>query len=166
MGAVELSPSPTTVVHFAVLGLETTQRLQILDVTPLVVAALGRCGLWEGVVTVQTRHTTTGLLLNEFEPLLAADLRAMLERLAPAGAGYAHDDFARRAALAPDERVNGAAHCQAALLRASESVAVSGGDLRLGRWQRILFVECDGGQRRQVSVTCVGIARDRPPRPA
>ena len=93
----------------------------------------------------------------------------MLERLAPAGVGYAHDDFARRADLAPGERVNGAAHCRAALLRASETLPVSGGTLMLGRWQRVLFVECDGGQRRQVSVTCLGIGRStrarRRPRP-
>jgi secondary thiamine-phosphate synthase enzyme len=163
MGAVELRPG--TIVHHAVLGIDTAHPLQIVDITPLVAAALGRSGLWEGVVTVQTRHTTTGVLLNEDEPLLSADLRAMLERLAPSGVAYAHDDFARRAALEPDERINGAAHCRAALLRASEHLAVSGGALMLGRWQRVLFVECDGGQRRQVLVTCVGIARDRPPGP-
>jgi secondary thiamine-phosphate synthase enzyme len=111
---------------------------------------------------VVTRHTTTGLLLNEHEPLLASDLAAMFERLVPASASYAHDDFTRRLALQPGERVNGHAHCRAALLRASECVPVSGGVLALGRWQRVLFVDCDGGQPRQVAVVCVGVAGDAP----
>jgi thiamine phosphate synthase YjbQ (UPF0047 family) len=76
----------------------------------------------------------------------------------PAAAPYAHDDFSRRVALQPGERVNGHAHCRAALLRASETVPVADGALALGRWQRVLFVDCDGGQRREIAVVCVGVA--------
>ena len=112
---------------------------------------------------VQTRHTTTGLLVNEHEPLLLADFGAMFERLAPTGRLRPRRLHPAGGACSPASGGNGHAHCRAALLRASESVAVSGGALGLGRWQRILFVECDGGQRRQVSVTCVGIARTGPP---
>ena len=154
------------VVHHAVVGIETARALEIVDVTPLVAAVVAQRGWWDGVALVQTRHTTTGLLLNEHEPLLAGDLTALLERLAPAQLWYAHDDFPRRSALEPGERANGAAHCRAALLRASESLAVAGGGLRLGRWQRLLFVECDGPRHREVSVTCLGIGRDRPRVPA
>ena len=50
----------------------------------------------EGLLVAQTRHTTTGLLINEHEPLLLADLEALFERLAPVAAVYAHDDFSRR----------------------------------------------------------------------
>ena len=52
------------------------------------------------------------------------------------------------------------AHCQAVLLRASETVPVADGQLALGKWQRVLFIDCDGGQRRQVSVTCIGVGGD------
>ena len=146
----------TTVVHHATVTLDTASRFQIVDITSLVESVVRRAGLWDGLVCVVTRHTTTGLIVNEHEPLLGDDLAAMFERLAPASAGYAHDDFARRQALLPEERMNGHAHCRAALLRASETLPVSGGALTLGRWQRVLFVECDGGQRRQVSVVCLG----------
>jgi secondary thiamine-phosphate synthase enzyme len=151
-----------TVVHRAVLTVETEQPLQIVDLTPLVDAVIRRAGLADGLVAVTTRHTTTGLMLNEHEPLLGLDVMALLGRLAPEGAGYAHDDFTRRAGVRADERVNGHAHCRAVLLRASETLPVADGQLVLGRWQRVLFVECDGGQRRQVSVTCLGVGRDAP----
>jgi len=151
-----------TVVHRAVVTVDTDRPMQIVDLTPLVAAVVERAGLVDGLVAVTTRHTTTGLLLNEHEPLLEHDVLAMLERLAPRGAGYAHDDFARRHGVPPGERVNGHAHCRAVLLRASETVPVADGRLALGRWQRVLFVECDGGQRRQVSVTCLGSGREAP----
>ena len=58
--------------------------------------------------------------------------------------------------IVPGERRNGHAHCRAALLRASECIAVSGGELDLGRWQRVFFVDFDGGQHRTLSLTFVG----------
>jgi thiamine phosphate synthase YjbQ (UPF0047 family) len=35
-------------------------------------------------------------------------------------------------------------------------VSVVSGVLDLGRWQRVFFVEFDGGQRRELSVTLIG----------
>jgi secondary thiamine-phosphate synthase enzyme len=148
-----------TVVHHATLELRSERSLQMIDLTPLIASVVQRAGLWDGLVAVTTRHTTTGLLVNEHEPLLEDDVTAMFERLVPAAAGYAHDDFARRQEVSAGERVNGQAHCRAALLRASETFPVRAGALVLGRWQRVLFVECDGGQRRQISVVCLGRAR-------
>jgi secondary thiamine-phosphate synthase enzyme len=145
-----------TVVHHATVVLETVRPLQVIDLTPPVAATVRGCGLWDGLVSVQTQHTTTGLLLNEHEPLLEEDLLAQLARLVPDG-HYAHDDLARRTGIAAGERRNGAAHLRAALLSASETLPVSAGGLVLGRWQRLLFVECDGAQRRRISVTCLGV---------
>ena len=139
------------------LTLHTVHTTQFMDVTRLIEGAVQQAGLHAGVVTVQTRHTTTGILLNEYEPLLLADFRALFERLAPSRYDYAHDDFLRRTEnLTADERPNGHAHCRAALLRSSETLAVRGGLLDLGRWQRVIFVEFDGAQRRQVTLTMMG----------
>jgi secondary thiamine-phosphate synthase enzyme len=136
------------------LSVETRHPVEFVDITDAVSGAVADAGLANGLVVVQTRHTTTGLLINEHEPLLLADLQAMFERLAPDGDVYGHDDYGRRTVnLMPGERRNGAAHCRAALLRTSESVPVVDGRLGLGRWQRVFLVEFDGGQRRDVSVT-------------
>src|SRR5690606_11493626 len=106
-----------------------------------------------GLLHVQTRHTTTGLVINEREPLLLADIDERLELWAPAGASYGHDDASRRTVnLVPGERRNGHAHCRAMLFRVSETIHVLDGRLALGRWQRVMFVELDGPQRREVSV--------------
>ncbi|MEZ5292211.1 MAG: secondary thiamine-phosphate synthase enzyme YjbQ [Vicinamibacterales bacterium] len=147
------------------LRVATTRPMEIVDLTEGIASAVAGAGLWLGAVSVHTRHTTTGLFVNEHEPQLLLDLEALFERLAPAGAAYAHDDFARRTGpLAPDERRNGHAHCRAMFLRASEIVHVSGGVLALGRWQRVLFVDFDGGQPRQVSLLLQGAGGPDEPR--
>jgi len=38
------------------------------------------------------------------------------------------------------------------LVGASETIPVEGGELQLGRWQSVLFVECDGPRTRTVDV--------------
>jgi secondary thiamine-phosphate synthase enzyme len=144
-------------VRHIVLAIETRQPLEFVDLTVDVSRAVEEAGLDEGLVSVQTRHTTTGLLINEHEPLLLNDLEAMFERLVPASLPFAHDDSSRRTVnLSTPERRNGHAHCRAALLRTSECVTVTGGRLNLGRWQRIFLVDFDGGQRRELSLTLIG----------
>ena len=81
MGVADLVAA--TVVHHATLEIRSDRPLQILDLTSLVESVVRRAGLWDGLVAVTTRHTTTGLLVNEQEPLLEADLAAMFERLVP-----------------------------------------------------------------------------------
>lgn len=139
------------------LFITTTRPLEFVDVTAAIEHVIQASGFEDGIVALQTRHTTTGLLVNEHEPLLLADLRQMFERAAPEDASYAHDDLLQRTVnLTPHERRNGHAHCRAALLRTSETMAVEAGALLLGRWQRIFFVEFDGPQARQLTVTLVG----------
>jgi secondary thiamine-phosphate synthase enzyme len=139
--------------HHLTISVVTREDTEFIDLTPALGALVQSLGVREGVLTVQTRHTTTGVMINEHEPLLLEDLKAMFERLVPAGPYYEHDDFERRTVnLTPDERVNGHAHCRAALLRTSESVPIVDGALTLGRWQRVFLVEFDGPRRREVSV--------------
>ena len=111
----------------------------------------------DGLLVVQTRHTTTGLLINEHEPLLLEDLEALFERLAPASAGL------RTRRLQPPHGEPDAGRTserpRALPRRASENLGVCAGrrrPLSLGRWQRVFLVDFDGGQRREVSLTVMG----------
>jgi secondary thiamine-phosphate synthase enzyme len=145
------------VVQHTVLRLTTRHAMEFVDVTARLRDVIAESDIVEGLLMVQSRHTTTGLLINEDEPLLLEDLAELFERLVPAGCAYRHDDFHRRfGTLTSTERVNGHAHCRAALLRTSESLAVTNGALALGRWQRVFFVDFDGGQQREVWLTLLG----------
>jgi secondary thiamine-phosphate synthase enzyme len=118
-----------------------------------------REALEAGWVNVQSRHTTAGIVVNENEAGLVRDALALLERLAPRGAGYVHDELHRRPGVPADERLNGHAHAKALLLRTAETVNVAAGRLQLGTWQRVLLVELDGPREREVSLLALGERR-------
>ena len=144
--------------HDLTISVVTREEMEFIDLTPALTALVESLGIRDGVLTVQTRHTTTGVMVNEHEPLLLNDLKAMFERLVPAGP-YEHDDFERRTVnLVPDERVNGHAHCRALLLPSTATLNVVDGRLHLGRWQRLFFAELDGPRSRALSVMLLGEA--------
>jgi secondary thiamine-phosphate synthase enzyme len=139
--------------------LRTAGGVGVHDLTDRVEGFLRSAGLEAGWVNVQTRHTTTGICVNENEPLLLSDLAALLERLVPREAGYAHDALHLRPGVPADERPNGHAHAKALLLRTSETLNVAAGRLQLGRWQRVLLVDLDGPREREVSLLAMGERR-------
>ena len=137
--------------------LRTQRRVQFVDLTTLVAERVNRASLHDGLANVQVLHTTAGLLINEDEPGLLADLVRTLQRAAPRHACYAHDRMERRVPPPPPgEPRNGHAHCRAALLRTAETVNVLDGALQLGRWQRLFMLELDGPRPRSISISLLG----------
>jgi secondary thiamine-phosphate synthase enzyme len=139
------------------LDLESRRQVEFVDVTDAVTASLRGWSAGTGLVNIQTLHTTTGIVVNESEPLLLSDFALALDRLAPRWARYHHDDFVRRTVnLTEHERVNGHAHCQALVLPPSVCLNVVDGALVLGRWQRVFFADLDGPQARRLSIAFHG----------
>lgn len=138
------------------IRLTTTAPTTFTDLTGRLDRIVAAAGVQAGLLNVQTRHTTTGIVVNEHEHLLLDDFTAVLARLAPRGQPYQHDDMARRPGVPPDEPANGHAHCRALLLPTSVCLNVAGGRLALGRWQRVFLVDFDGPRPREVSVVLTG----------
>ena len=133
-------------VYSRTIEVVTKKSRQIIDITSQVEKAVSDSGIGEGLALVFTRHTTTGLLINEREGGLVQDVEAVLCNLVPLGAGYAHDRVDN----------NAASHIQSVLLSPSLTVPVGGGSLELGTWQSILFAERDGPRRRSVTLKVLG----------
>src|SRR3989442_4463156 len=138
------------------LQFKTSSATQFVDITSQLRDEVRRTGLRFGRIYLQSLHTTVGLAVNENEPLLLRDFQSLLERLAPCGAGYQHDDFARRFDIALDEPVDGHAHCRQLLLTGFATLLVEEGDLVLGRWQSVFAVELDGPRQRQLAIQLDG----------
>jgi len=124
------------------LEIKTEEPVQVIDITRQVNDAVRESGVAEGICLVYTLHTTTGIIINEAESGLVADLLRRLASLAPPRNGYLHDRI--------DD--NAHAHLQAVLLGNSRTIPVEEGCLALGTWQRVLFVELDGPRRRSVLI--------------
>ena len=121
------------------------RRVGFVDVTEALQRAIKDSGITEGCAVAYCRHTTCGLLINEWENGALDDLRGHLERLIPAHGYFKHDDLEIRTQnLQPNERVNGWSHIvQMILGGTSHAVPVSAGEPLLGTWQRLIFVELD-----------------------
>lgn len=93
---------------------------------------------------VYVPHTTAAVTINEnADPDVGADINAVLSRLVPAGAGYAHAEG------------NSDAHAKAALAGPSVTVLVEDAAPVLGTWQGIFFCEFDGPRERNVLVKTI-----------
>jgi secondary thiamine-phosphate synthase enzyme len=129
-----------------------------VDITDPVRQFVQEAGVTLGLAVVFSRHTTAAIRINEKEPLLMQDIGSFLERLAPRDRRYLHNDFSIRTAnMSQDECPNGHAHCQHWLLGTSEVIPVVGGQMMLGRWQRIFLVELDRPREREVVLQVLGL---------
>ncbi len=127
------------------LELRTKESTELIDITDEVKRIVSAQGVDSGICIVFTRHTTTGIIINENETGLRSDILRLLDELVPRGTGYLHDRVDS----------NAHAHLRAVLLGSSVSIPIEHGKMTLGTWQSIIFVECDGPRRREVFVHVV-----------
>jgi secondary thiamine-phosphate synthase enzyme len=131
----------------SVFEVSTRSRVQMVDVTAQVRAALRASRVAEGLCVIFVPHTTAAVTIQEnADPDVQRDLVAALARAVPdelSGAGYQHAEG------------NSPAHVKASLLGNSVAVPVEAGELALGTWQGIYLFELDGPRTRQVRVQAV-----------
>ena len=127
------------------MDIRTTRRIELIDITDRIRAAIEESGVKDGLCIVYTRHTTSGIIINENERGLRTDILDMLESLVPGNRSYAHNQIDN----------NADAHLRAVLLGCSVTVPVGGGQPLLGTWQSIFFVELDGPRDRSVNVKVI-----------
>jgi len=134
------------------LELTTKGENDVVDITGEVQQAVDDSGLDDGVATVFVPGSTAAVTTIEYEPGLAEDFPAMLERLAPKDINYEHQK-----AWHDD---NGRSHVKASLVGPSLSIPFEDGSLTLGTWQQIVFVELDiRPRKREVVVQALGEER-------
>ena len=120
------------------LTLATTHPIEIVDLTEAVRSWVRQSGVAHGLLTVMSPHTTARITINEREGELQRDMVRFLEWLAPADGEYGHN----RAPV--DDRLNAHSHLVGLFVNASESIPVADGELLLGGWQSLFFIELDG----------------------
>ena len=140
--------------------LRTAGGLSVTDVTEEVQEAVTTSGVRNGICCVYSPHTTCSVRVNEFESGFLEDFALLLKRLVPTDRYYAHDDWDKRTEnICPEDMDfgNGHSHCMSMLLGpAGESIPVREGELCLGTWQRVLFLELDRERDRRWLVQVVG----------
>lgn len=154
-----VSSGQYTVAH-TTLALSTEDAPHFFDLTTVVQAAVEQAHVDAGTALVFSKHTTAAVALIEHEPLLLDDIAEMLWNLIPPSTLYCyhHDDFSVRTVnMSEGEPANGHAHCQHLFIGASCHLPIVDGQLELGQWQRIFFIELDRPRHRQVVIQVSGI---------
>jgi len=126
------------------LHINTMGEIDIIDITGMVKGVVKDSGIKNGLVTVFIPGATGAITTIEFEPNLVQDFKDVLEKLVPKTGRYRHP-------------INGHSHLRASILGPSLSVPIANGNLILGTWQQIVFVELDVRPRsRRLIVQVVG----------
>ena len=120
------------------ISLKTTDDIQVVDITDQVKEVVSNSGIKNGTLTIITQHTTSAININEQEEGLQDDMVKFLTELVPKDGDFIHNKNAA------DGRVNARSHLMALFTNASETVPIASGELVLGKWQSIFFIELDG----------------------
>lgn len=131
------------------LNFDTKGNTDIVDITDDVIMAVKDSGIDDGIVTVFAPGSTMAVTTLEYEPGLVFDLTQALERIAPQGITYQHNERWHDG--------NGHSHVRASLLGQSESFPIIDGVVALGTWQQIICIDLDNRPRsRKLIVQIVG----------
>jgi secondary thiamine-phosphate synthase enzyme len=134
-------------MRVAAFEVPTRARVELVDVTAQVRAAVRASGVADGLCVVFVPHTTAAVTVQEnADPDVRRDLVLALARAVPdalPGAGYRHAEG------------NSPAHVKASLLGSSATLLVEDGELVLGTWQAVYLCELDGPRTRRVQVKAI-----------
>ena len=131
----------------------TSERTQLIDVTERVNEIVRKSGIHNGIVHLQTLHTTTSVFINEWQDALLHDVRTFIEEMVERGKYWRHND----PAYSDCERKNADSHLRGMILGQSLSLQVRNSAVLLGSWQSIVLAEFDGPRSRSMSIQVAGI---------
>lgn len=118
----------------------TDREMQLIQLTDRVEEKLSEAELEDGFVHIFAPHATGAIIINESaDPKVQEDIIDKLKDLFPKDAGYKHDVVDN----------NAHSHLMSTFLGCSETVPVAEGELQLGTWQDISFVETDGPRSKR-----------------
>ena len=134
------------------IEIRTEENQQFLDVTKQVRDVVSRSGIQNGMLLINSLHTTIAVFVNEFQSALIEDLGVVLQKLIPRRDGYRHDDPRH----SDCDRGNGHAHLRATLLGRPIALALADGEIVLGQYQSVIVAELDGPRERRLQIQIVG----------
>ena len=147
------STSGPLVVHAEILVVQTDRRIELVDITDVVMERVRQSGVREGSANLWSMHTTCALFINESQKALHADITRVLEQVVERDAEWMHNDPRH----SDCDRMNADSHLRAMLLGHSVTLQISAGEPVLGQWQRVLVAEMDGPRARSIRVQLMGI---------
>lgn len=152
-GSPSLAPQNTYKVFNRILDWITNDRMQVLNITERINEIVRKSGVRDGLVHLQSLHTTTAVFLNEWQEALLHDVRSFFDNIVQREQYYRHND----PKFSDCERKNADSHMRGMLMGQTLCLQVRNSAVLLGTWQSILLAEFDGPRSRSVAVQVSGI---------
>jgi len=130
------------------IALKTDGFSQILDITRKVSRFQAESKVRNGLVTVFCPGSTGAVTTIEFEEGVLKDLKIAIERIVPSTIPYEHDRSWGDG--------NGFSHVRAAFLKPSLTIPLVEGNLALGTWQQVVFIDFDNRGRERELIVQIG----------
>jgi secondary thiamine-phosphate synthase enzyme len=131
------------------IQIQTRGDADIHDITARVADAVSHSGLKVGIATVFCPSSTSAVTTIEYESGALSDLRRLFDEIVPQNREYAHN--------ARWHDGNGHSHIRASLLGPSLTIPFVEGQLTLGTWQQVIYVDFDNKpRRRELIVQVIG----------
>ena len=132
---------------------KTHERTDLVNLSDDIRDFVQSTGVTDGYVQVSSLHTTAGLIVNEWQDALLADIKTTVEGMVPRDSYYKHND----PEFSDCDRHNADSHLRIVVLGHSLSVPIDQGKLVLGQWQSVILTEFDGPNQRKVFMQVFGI---------
>jgi secondary thiamine-phosphate synthase enzyme len=117
----------------------TRGEIEFIDLTGKLQEVVRKSGIKNGLVHVFAPHATGIIILTEHEPRLDNDIKEFLQKLIPKHGNYRHPS-------------NAHSHIRSMLLSPDKTLPVIDGQVVLGTWQSLVFVETDVYSRQRTLI--------------
>ncbi len=131
----------------------TNEKTQLLNITDRINEVVGKSGIRNGLVHLQSLHTTTALFLNEWQDALLEDVKRFLDETVARDKYYYHNDPEH----SDCDRGNAHSHLRGMLMGQTLCLQVRNARVLLGTWQSIVLAEFDGPRSRSLAVQVCGV---------
>lgn len=136
-------------VYFDFINLNTRGCDHIVDITSYIIDHVQLSQISNGIVLAFVPGSTGALSTVEFEPGLQRDLPEFFEKIIPQKQVYHHNETWGDG--------NGHSHVRATLVGPSLTIPLVQGQLTLGTWQQVIFLEFDNKSRnRKIALQILG----------
>jgi secondary thiamine-phosphate synthase enzyme len=122
-------------------GVKSGQHIAMIDITREIKNLVKESGVKNGICVIYVPHTTAGLTINEnADPDVIRDFMMEMNNIIPLPEGYRQREG------------HSTAHIRASMMGFSQTVIIDEGQLLMGTWQGIYFMEFDGPRIRKIHV--------------
>ena len=132
------------------LTMNVPVRMDFVNITSQVEAAVAESGVREGLCLVNAMHITASVFINDDEPGLHRDYRKWLEELAP------FDPSPERYHHNRTGEDNADAHHKRQIMGREVVIAITDGHLDIGPWEAVFYGEFDGRRPKRILIKVIG----------